>query len=143
MIENIPIPGINDFDKIFWENCTKNIFSIQHCASCDEPRFPPRHMCPRCQSIEHIWKIVSGSGQLWSFVVPRPPLLPYFEKQSPYVVGLIQLDGYKNIRIIGRISNSDNTTQLDIDNLKIGSAVSINFHKINSDISIPFWYLDS
>jgi|TARA_B110000263_G_scaffold499_1_gene400 uncharacterized OB-fold protein len=100
-------------------------------------------MCPRCQSIEHIWKIVSGSGQLWSFVVPRPPLLPYFEKQSPYVVGLIQLDGYKNIRIIGRISNSDNTTQLDIDNLKIGSAVSINFHKINSDISIPFWYLDS
>ena len=77
MIENIPIPGINDFDKIFWKNCTKNIFSI------------------------------------------------------------------KNIRIIGRISNSDNATQLDIDNLEIGSAVSINFHKINSDISIPFWYLDS
>ena len=49
----------------------------------------------------------------------------------------------KNIRIIGRISNSDNATQLDIDNLEIGSAVSINFHKINSDISIPFWYLDS
>ena len=91
MIENIPIPGINDFDKIFWGNCSKNIFSIQHCASCDEPRFPPRHMCPRCQSIEHTWKIVSGSGQLWSFVIPRPPLLPYFEKQSPYVVGLIQL----------------------------------------------------
>ena len=83
MIENIPIPGINDFDKIFWENCTKNIFSIQHCASCDEPRFPPRHMCPRCQSIEHIWKIVSGSGQLWSFVVPRPPYFHISKSNLP------------------------------------------------------------
>ena len=60
-------------------------------------------MCPHCQSTDHKWKIVNGSGQLWSYVVPRPPLLPYFEKQSPYVVGLVLLDGYSNIRIIGRI----------------------------------------
>ena len=24
MIENIPLPGINDFDKTFWENCSNN-----------------------------------------------------------------------------------------------------------------------
>ena len=143
MIENIPLPGINDFDKIFWENCSKNLLSIQHCGSCGEPRFPPRHMCPHCQSTDHKWEIVSGSGQLWSYVVPRPPLLPYFEKQSPYVVGLIELDGYSNIRIIGRIMTADKKNEVDINNITIGSKLSVGFNKINSDISIPFWCLES
>jgi|TARA_B110000438_G_scaffold280452_1_gene305749 hypothetical protein len=143
MIESVPIPGINDFDKTFWKNTTKNLLSIQHCGSCDEPRFPPRHMCPKCQSTNHKWKIVSGDGELWSYVVPRSPLLPYFEKQSPYVVGLIKLNGYSNIRIIGRIMRADNTNEVDINKISIGSKLSVGFNKINTDISIPFWYLES
>jgi uncharacterized protein len=143
MIENIPIPGINDFDKTFWLNCSNNLLSIQHCDACDEPRFPPRHMCPHCQSIDHKWKIISGSGHLWSYVIPRTPLLPYFEKQSPYVVGLVELDGYQNIRMIGRIMSANKNNEIDIATISIGSKVLVGFNKLNSDISIPFWYLES
>ena len=142
MIENIPLPGINDFDKIFWENCSKNILSMQHCASCNQARFPPRHMCPKCQSIDHKWKDVSGSGQLWSYVVPRSPLLPYFENQAPYVVGLIKLDDYSNVRIIGRIFTDISNHEVDIKKIFIGANLSVGFHKISPEISIPFWYLD-
>ena len=136
MIETIPIPGINDFDKEYWDNCSKNILSIQHCGECGEGRFPPRHMCPHCQSIVHNWKTVSGNGVLWSFVVPRPPLLPIFEKQSPYVVGLVELVEYKSIRIIGQIETNSSK---DIDTIKIGDKLSINFKKINDEISLPYW----
>ena len=143
MIENIPLPGINDFDKTFWENCSNNKLSIQHCGSCDQPRFPPRHMCPHCQSTDHKWKIVNGSGQLWSYVVPRPPLLPYFEKQSPYVVGLVLLDGYSNIRIVGRIFTDYKNNTVDIEKISIDAKLSVGFNKINQNITIPFWYVDS
>ncbi len=136
MIESIPIPGIEDFDKVYWNNCSKNKLSIQHCGDCDEPRFPPRHMCPKCQSITCKWKEVSGDALLWSYVIPRPPLLPVFDSQSPYVVGLVELIEYRNIRIIGQIStNSDS----NIDSINIGDKLSINFKKINDEISLPYW----
>jgi len=91
-------------------------------------------MCPKCQSLNHEWNIVSGDAILWSFVVPRPPLLPVFEKQSPYVVGLVELIEYKNIRIIGEIKSNS-----DIDSIKIGDTLSVRFKKINNDISLPYW----
>ena len=78
MIETIPIPGIEDFDKVYWENCSKNKLTIQHCGDCNEARFPPRHMCPICQSISHDWKEASGDAELWSFVIPRPPFPIFF-----------------------------------------------------------------
>lgn len=134
MIESIPIPGIEDFDRAYWKNCSQNILSIQHCADCKQPRFPPRHMCPKCQSIKDEWNIVSGTAVLWSFVIPRPPLLPVFENQSPYVVGLVELIEYENIRIIGQIKTDEN-----IDSLKIGDTLSVRFKKINDEISLPYW----
>lgn len=134
MIETIPIPGIEDFDKVYWENCSKYKLTIQHCGDCKEPRFPPRHMCPICQSISHDWKEVSGDAVLWSLVIPRPPLLPVFDKQSPYAVGLVELVEYKNIRIIGQIQTNSN-----LDSIKIGDTLTIDFKKINNEISLPYW----
>ena len=142
MIETIPVPGIDEYDSIYWENCKKGNLSIQHCGNCDEPRFPPRHMCPKCQSIIHDWKIVSGQGILWSFVIPRSPLLPFFEKQSPYVVGLVELNEYKGIRLIGQIINNSDSISDQIKDINIGDKLSVNFKKINNEISIPFWIKD-
>ena len=71
---------------------------------------------------------------LWSFVIPRPPLLPVFETQSPYAVGLVELVEYKNIRIIGQIQTNSN-----LDSIKIGDKLKIDFKKINNEISLPCW----
>ena len=76
-------------------------------------------------------------------MVPRPPLLPYFEKQSPYVVGLVLLDGYSNIRIIGRIFTDYKNNTVDIEKISIDAKLSVGFNKINQDITIPFWFTDS
>ena len=99
-------------------------------------------MCPKCQSIIHDWKIVSGQGILWSFVIPRSPLLPFFEKQSPYVVGLVELNEYKGIRLIGQIINNSDSISDQIKDINIGDKLSVDFKKINNEISIPFWIKD-
>ena len=92
-----------------------------------------------------IWSLITFKD-LFDFdnlIIVFTKLLPYFEKQSPYVVGLIKLDGYSNIRIIGRIMRADNTNEVEVDKITIGSKLSVGFNKINTDISIPFWYLES
>ena len=136
MIDTLPLPGIEDYDKIFWENCSLNKLSIQHCGDCDKPRFPPRHMCPVCQSVSHTWNEVSGDAILWSFVIPRPPLLPVFEDQSPYIVGLVELVEYKNIRLIGQIINIPKN---NLDSIEIGDKLRVDFKKIDAEISLPCW----
>ena len=60
--------------------------------------------------------------------------LPVFDKQSPYVVGLVELVEYENIRIIGQIQTNSN-----IDSIKIGDTLTIDFKKINNEISLPYW----
>ena len=91
-------------------------------------------MCPKCQSIEDEWNVVTGKAILWSFVIPRPPLLPVFENQSPYIVGLVELIEYDNIRIIGQIKTDES-----IDSLEIGDTLNVRFKKINDEISLPYW----
>ena len=71
MIESIPIPGIEDFDRAYWKNCSQNILSIQHCADCKQPRFPPRHMCPKCQSIKDEWNIENSPGTIQTVFKPK------------------------------------------------------------------------
>ena len=48
-------------------------------------------------------KFLENLRQIWSFVVPRPPLLPVFEEISPYAVGLVSIKEYPLIRMIGRL----------------------------------------
>ena len=113
MIKNIPVPGIEEYEKGFWEAALESKLVVQHCHDCDQPRFPPRPMCPQCHCLEYPWNQVSGEGEIWSFVVPRPPLLPVFEEISPYAVGLVSIKEYPLIRMIGRLKfnneqNEDN-----------------------------------
>ena len=47
MIKNIPVPSIEEYEKGFWEAALESKLVVQHCHDCDQPRFPPRQMCPQ------------------------------------------------------------------------------------------------
>jgi|TARA_B110000196_G_C20847861_1_gene521413 uncharacterized OB-fold protein len=144
MIENIPLPGTDDIhDKIFWTSALESRLVVQHCSSCEEPRFPPRPMCPKCNSLSSDWRQCSGEGTIYSFVIPRPPLLPAFEKISPYVVALVALKEYPLIRIIGRLKTKDGKDIKSLDETKfnIEDEVEVRFNKLADDVALPYWTL--
>ena len=62
----------------FWAGCQRGELLVQACDDCGRWRFPPRPMCPDCQSVALHWVPTSGRASVWSFVVAHPPLLPAY-----------------------------------------------------------------
>ena len=68
----------------FWLGTAAGELRVQAGASCGAIRFPPRVMCPVCQSTEGRWQAVSVRGSIWSFVVAHPPLIRAYAPWAPY-----------------------------------------------------------
>jgi hypothetical protein len=49
---------------------------LQQCASCATLRHPPAWLCPACLDDAYSWVPISGSGQIFSFVVTAKGEIP-------------------------------------------------------------------
>ena len=87
-----PLPYPDADTKPYWQWAKKHELRMQRCADCDEIRFPPRPMCPVCNSQRDEWVPMSGTGTIYSWIVVHPPVLPAFAADAPYAVVLVQLD---------------------------------------------------
>tara|TARA_R110002049_G_scaffold74361_7_gene191826 strand:- start:5883 stop:6323 length:441 start_codon:yes stop_codon:yes gene_type:complete len=144
MIENIPLPATDDpIDAPFWEGTRCGELRIQTCQQCGRMRFPPRPMCPACQSHESDWQPVSGRGRVWSFAVPSSPLLPAFEKLTPYVVALVELEESPTLRMIGTVVHSagGEVSGVESQDVHIGAEVTVDFKHYSDDVAMPCWVL--
>lgn len=142
MIDDIPLPATDDpVDAPFWEGTLRNKLLMQCCVQCGEMRFPPRPMCPHCQSSSCEWQVVSGRGRIWSFAVPESPLLPAFESLKPYVTALVELEEQSTLRVVGpMLSGPDGDIKgVTPDQVHIGQAVQVAFKQFAEDVAMPCW----
>lgn len=144
MIETLPLPATdNPLDREFWANALAGRLVVQTCDACAEMRFPPRPMCPHCQSEDSVWNEVSPEGTVWSFACPAPPLLPAFEAMAPYVTIIGALGAHPAIRIAGMAIADDagSVTGVTAADVAIGQPVRLLFRKVSEDCALPFWCL--
>jgi uncharacterized OB-fold protein len=144
MIEIIPLPATDDLqDAPFWQATLRGELAVQSCGQCGKLRFPPRPMCPACQSFENTWKPMSGKGKIWSYVIPHPPLLPSFAKLVPYNVIVVELDEDPTIRMVGNLVQSaeGEINEIDPHTIRIGAPVRVVFHRAAEDVMLPRWVL--
>jgi len=142
MIDDIPLPSTDDpCDAPFWEATRRGELAVQRCSGCGLRRFPPRPVCPACQSFAHVWEPTSGRGRIWSFAVPHPPLLPAFEKLAPYNVVVVELADDPAIRMVGNlVASADGTiNEIDPNTITIGMPVRVVFHRAADDVALPRW----
>lgn len=142
MIESIPLPVTdNPVDAPYWAGAARGELLVQYCGDCAAPRFPPRPMCPVCQSMAVEWRPVSGNGEIWSFVVAHPPLLPAFAELSPYTVALVALKELPAIRIVGAVVGTADGRLGDVDprRLAIGAPVTACFQQVADDVHLLRW----
>ncbi len=91
------------------------------CKSCGEVYFPPRLVCAGCGARQFETVKLSDEGHLVTYTVIRVGPSQFVD-QTPYAVGIVELDGG------GRI-----TTQIvdsDFDKLAIGQRVRLEFRRI-------------
>ncbi len=114
---------------------------IQACVSCGRLRHPPRPVCPWCRSFEREWRLMSGRGVVWSFVVPHPPLLPAYAEVAPYNVVVVELEDDPSVRLVGNVVASADATLNSVDPaaVSIGMTVQVVFPPADDGVVLPRW----
>jgi len=138
-------PLVDEDGAPYFEYAAKGELRMQTCARCGEVLFPPRPMCPRCQGTEFEWKLMSGRGHIWSFAVPRPPLLPDYAALAPYPVVVVELVEDRRLRLVGNLvaseSEEDDIDSVDPATIEIGQPVRAVFRTIEG-LFVAAWMSD-
>jgi len=135
------LPDLDDETSApFWAGTARGELLVQACTDCGAWRMPPRPMCPRCRSIALRWVATSGTGTIWSFVVPHPPLLPAYAELAPYNAIVVALDDDPTIRFVGNLVTGPGgpINEIDPATITIGEPVRVVFAPVD-DVSLPRW----
>jgi uncharacterized OB-fold protein len=127
--ENPLLPPINEENETFWQAARRGELWLQRCRDTERFLFPPRLLSPWGRHRAPEWVAVSGRGVIWSYVVPHPPLLPYFSERAPYNVILVALEEDPRIRLVGNLvaRQAGELNEVDPETIEIGTPVRVVF----------------
>jgi len=130
---SLPVPDIDDVNRLYFEGTAAGELRIRHCNSCGTLFRFAHAWCPECWSQDLGFKVVSGRGRVETFTVVHQAPYPAFEERIPYVIALIQLE--EGVRIMSNI------VDCDPDAVEIGLPVAVTYEERNS-VMIPMFAPD-
>jgi uncharacterized protein len=135
------LPEIDSDGAPFWAATMQGELRMQSCGACGRLRFPPRPMCPHCRSLACGWRLMSGRGRIWSYVVPHPPLLPDYAVLAPYNVIVVALEEDPALRLVGNLVATEDgeINEVDPATIEIGAPVRAVFPQVAPDLALPRW----
>lgn len=129
-----PLPFLDREDtRPYWEACQRNELVIQRCGDCRTWIWYPQEVCHLCNSWNIKWEKVSGRGRVFSWVVLRHPLHPWFADKLPLPVALVELEEAPSVRI------TTNIVDCPLERIHVGLPVEVVFQKINDQLTMPYF----
>ena len=128
-IETRTLPVATDLTQPYWQAAKEEKLVIQHCTACDKNQFFPRPFCIHCMSTELEWIQSGGTGTIYTFTINRRGSNAYMNARVPYAVAMIELD--EGVRLMANIVDSA------LEQIRIGSRVSVTFERLTDDMSLP------
>jgi uncharacterized OB-fold protein len=97
-------PQTEDFTRIskFFDELRKGKFVTTKCKKCGTLSWPPRVVCPECQSDKLRWVDLPKSGKLWAFTELCMGAPLGMEQDLPFSIGIVELDKI-GLRLLTRI----------------------------------------
>lgn len=139
---NAVLPKTDDEDtEGFWRAAKERRLVVQRCEPCGHMRFPPHPYCPKCRSREHVWHEVSGYARVWSYAFVYKPMLPAFERFTPFPVVYVELEDHPPLRMAGNLvaTPDGEINSVPHDKVKIGLRVKAVFQDKADDVALPCW----
>ena len=138
------LPPVNEDNEAFWEGARRGELRVQQCPDTGRLIFPPRPLSPWGEHREPTWLALSGRGAIWSYVVPHPPLLPYFAERAPYNVILVELEEDPRVRLVGNLvaREGGEPNEIDPTTIVIGTPVRVVFDRAEPEFPLPRWLRD-
>jgi hypothetical protein len=112
-------PAVTAENRRFWEAAGRGELVVEHCGPCGRHLFPPRGYCPGCGGRDVDEVVLAGPGLIYSFTVNWNAWQPGMD--VPFALALVEFPEAPGVRVLGRMQDAE------LDDLKIGQAVSIGF----------------
>jgi len=127
-----PKPVATPVSAPFWEGVKAGKLLLQRCRTCSRLQFPPTDTCRDCAGDEFTMEEMSGLGKVFSFTeTVSGARHPYFQSQSPYLVGQVELDEQAGLIMA---TNFPGSTYVQ---LSVGAPVRVEFETIADDAVLP------
>lgn len=124
-----PDPVPQDDAAPYWEATKEHRLVLPRCTSCATFIWYPRGFCPACGSFEIEWIEAPGTGEIYSFSIPRRGQGAYRDA-APYVLAYVELDLPAGAADGPRVIT--NIVDVDVDTVRVGQRVTAVFHDTES-----------
>ncbi len=121
-----PRPVLDDDNAVFWQGCRERRLMLQRCGDCGAFRFPPRPRCAACLSASVTWAESSGRGEVASYTICHPPVLPAFAEKVPYNVIVVRVD--EGPFLVSNLRGGEP---------QVGMRVAVEFVDVDTEFSLP------
>ena len=121
-----PRPVLDAENEPFWRGCRSHELLLQRCDACGTWRFPPRARCVSCLSADGSWVAASGRGEIASYTICHPPVLPAYANRVPYNVIVVRLE--EGPHLVSNLLDGDP---------QVGMAVAVTFVDIDDEVTLP------
>lgn len=97
----LPVPERDHDSAPHWDGLLERRLVLQECRNCERLRYPAMSHCPYCAATGHAWRVLSGRGRVYSWIVVRRAFWPEFEAEVPYALLSVDLD--EGVRLVARM----------------------------------------
>ena len=102
----------------FFHNLRHGRLTTTRCKACGTLLWQPRIVCSKCNATEMEWVDLPREGALFAFTAVYAGAPLGMEKDVPFVVGIVQLDG-SPMKVVARIDDAR------YEDLRIGDRVGL------------------
>jgi uncharacterized OB-fold protein len=125
------LPATTPETAPFWEAANQGVFLLQRCPDCGKTQYHYRALCCHCWSDNVEDFPSSGRGTVWTYSVVYRNNTPGYKEETPYVVGLVELEG--GVKVVTNIIGCDPEA------VTFGTKVEATFAKADSGQHIPLF----
>jgi len=130
---DIPVPYPSVVSRPFWDGCARGELLYQRCADCGGITHTPAVMCAHCTTRDLTWERSAGTGAVYSWTTIWRPQTPAFT--VPYTAVIVDVDeGWQML---------SNLVGCEHDAVDVGMRVEVEFHRLNDEITLPYWHPSS
>jgi uncharacterized OB-fold protein len=127
-----PLPDLDRADtQPYWEATRRHRLVLPRCQDCQGWIWYPQTVCHFCNSWNLAWEPVAGNGTIYSFVVVRHGLHPWFANRLPFTTALVELDDAPSVRLTAEI------VECAPEDVFIGMNVEVCFEDVDDRVTLP------
>lgn len=127
----LPLPQPAPEAQPFFDALHEGRLVAQRCRHCDALAHPPRALCPACHRKDFDWPVLSGKGEVYSYVVTHQAIHPAFAGHTP--LATVEVALAEGPRLVGNL--------LDVppEEVAIGMPVVACLEQVAEGVVLPYF----